>query len=50
MQKVSLKIEGSESTDDLMEAYKECKDDINKYPSLKGMFTSKKVALEKNNA
>lgn len=46
--KVSLKLEGSESIEDLNEAYKECKGDITRYPSLKAMFTARKAQLSQD--
>ena len=44
--KVSLKLEGCEDLETLGIAYKECIKDIQKYPSLKAMFTAKKIKLK----
>jgi len=44
--KVSLKLEGCESVADLTEAWKECKSEIDTYPEIKTIFTTKKMLLQ----
>lgn len=44
--KVSLKLEGCESVSDLTEAWKECKSEIDTYPEIKTIFTTKKMLLQ----
>jgi hypothetical protein len=43
--KVSLKLESCNNLDDLKLVYKECQDELKKYPALKGTFTSKKMQV-----
>lgn len=44
--KVSLKLEGCETIADLTEAWKECKSEIDTYPEIKTIFTTKKMLLQ----
>jgi len=45
-QKVGLKLEAVDNLEMLKTAYKECEDDIKKYPQVKALFTAKKILLK----
>lgn len=44
-EKVSLKLEGCNTLEDVKIAWKECEADVKKYPALKAVFSAKKMLL-----